>query len=94
MRRKTGGRFMNLIRSFQDPGTGIKTRSELKKYGFIMAAAFAVITCLLLFRGKHGWIYTAIPSILFLLFALVHPEILAPVEKIWIQGMSGRRSGA
>ena len=76
---------MNLIRNCQDSGAGIKSRSQLKKYGFIMAAAFAVITCLLLLRGKHGWMYTAIPSFFFLLFALIRPEILAPVEKFWMK---------
>ncbi len=76
---------MNLIRSCQDSGEGTKTRLELRKYGLIMFAAFAVITVVFLFRGKSSWIYTAIPSFLFLFFGLVFPKVLAPVEKLWMK---------
>ncbi len=62
-----------------------KTIGELKKYGLIMFAALAVLSGLLFWREKASWIYTAVPSVLFLLFALVFPRALGPVEKIWMK---------
>ncbi|MCD4707256.1 MAG: hypothetical protein K8S62_05915 [Candidatus Sabulitectum sp.] len=62
-----------------------KTRAELRKYGLIMFTAFAVISGLLFWRERPAWIFTAAPSILFLLFSLVMPGALEPVEKLWMK---------
>ncbi len=62
-----------------------KSRSELRKYGLIMFAAFAVISILLYLKGETAYRFTAVPSVLFLLFAAVLPSALAPVEKYWMK---------
>jgi hypothetical protein len=72
---------MNLIkRSQPDPA-----RAQLRKYGLIMFTAFAVISGLLFLRHKPAWLYTFIPSMLFLVSALIAPGVLAPVEKLWMK---------
>ncbi|MCK5787250.1 MAG: hypothetical protein KAH54_11930 [Candidatus Sabulitectum sp.] len=73
---------MNLINLAQERK---KTRTELRKYGFIMFGALAVISLLLFWREKPTWVFTAVPSLLFLLFALVIPGALRPVEKLWMK---------
>ena len=62
-----------------------KTRAELRKYGLVMFAAFGVISVLLFWRERPAWVFTAVPSLLFLLFALAFPKALAPVEKFWMK---------
>ncbi len=71
---------MSLISSRQK-----KTRAELRKYGLVMFAAFGVISGLLFWRERPAWIFTAVPSLLFLVFALALPGALAPVEKLWMK---------
>jgi hypothetical protein len=61
-----------------------KTTGQLRKYGLLMASAFGVVTALLVLRGRV-WVYTAVPSAAFLLFALVHPKALSPIEKYWMK---------
>ena len=73
---------MNLINRAQERE---KTRVELKKYGLIMFGAFGVISLLLFWREKPTWVFTAVPSLLFLLLALVAPGALRPVEKLWMK---------
>jgi len=72
---------MNLIKQ-PHPG---KTAAELRKYGFIMFTAFAVISALLFLRHRPAWTFTAVPSVLFLGFAVFMPRMLAPVEKLWMK---------
>ncbi len=74
---------MNLINHIQEDTT--KSKSELRKYGMIMFTAFAVITSLLFLRSKAAWMYTAIPSVFFLIFACLLPSALAPIEKFWMK---------
>ncbi|MCK5133715.1 MAG: hypothetical protein KAR40_16375 [Candidatus Sabulitectum sp.] len=62
-----------------------KTRAELRKYGFVMFTAFAVISGLLFWRERPAWVFTAVPSLLFLIFALVLPKALGPVETLWMK---------
>jgi MFS family permease len=64
--------------------TGPKTPQELRKFGFIMAVAFLLITAFLMWRGRHfGW-YTLGASLFFTLTALIVPWALEPIEKGWM----------
>ncbi len=72
---------MNLIKA----SAGKKDYHQLRKYGLLMFTACAVISVLLFLRGRAAWLYTAVPSILFLFFALALPMALAPVEKFWMK---------
>lgn len=65
--------------------SGKKTKAELRKYGFIMFTAFAVLSGLLFWKERPAWVFTAVPSLLFLVFALLLPKALAPVEKLWMK---------
>lgn len=60
-------------------------RGKLRKFGLIMAAAFAVVTALLLLRGVGAWPYTAGISGLFILSGLLLPGLLGPVEWVWMK---------
>jgi len=71
---------MSLISSRQK-----KTTVELRKYGLVMFVAFGVISGLLFWRERPGWVFTAAPSLLFLVLALALPKALAPVEKLWMK---------
>ncbi|MEA3266275.1 MAG: SxtJ family membrane protein, partial [Candidatus Fermentibacteria bacterium] len=71
---------MSLINSRQN-----KTKAELRKYGLVMFAAFGVISGLLFWQERPAWVFTAVPSLLFLVFALAFPGALAPVEKFWMK---------
>lgn len=61
-----------------------KTASELRKFGLTMFAATGAITALLFLRGSSSWVYTASASGCFLLSGLLLPNLLRPVEKIWM----------
>lgn len=71
---------MNLISNTQK-----KTRAELRKYGLTMFTALAVFSGLLFWRERSAWLFTATPSALFLVFALLLPKALEPVEKLWMK---------
>lgn len=71
---------MNLISNTQK-----KTRAELRKYGLTMFTALAVFSGLLFWRERSAWLFTAVPSVLFLVFALLLPKALKPVEKLWMK---------
>ncbi len=62
-----------------------KTKAELRKYGLVMFTVFGVISGLLFWREIPDWVFTAAPSMLFLVFALALPKALAPVEKFWMK---------
>ena len=62
-----------------------KTTKELRKFGFIMASAFALIGCLMLWRDKPLWIYFLGTGGFFLIFGLILPRVLAPIEWAWMK---------
>lgn len=66
----------------ESPG---KSSAELRKYGFTMTAALAVVSALLFFRGHGAWLYTAAAGLAFLVCAFCAPAILAPVERAWMR---------
>ncbi len=57
---------------------------KLRKFGFTMFSALAILSLLLFARGKTVWPFFAGCSFLFLLSALLRPGILASVEKVWM----------
>ena len=59
-------------------------KSELRKFGITMAIALAVIGAFFLWRGKPVYVYLFIISPFFLIFALLIPVILYPIQMIWM----------
>jgi hypothetical protein len=56
-----------------------------RKFGFTMAAAAGVIGLILLYRHRMiGVIIAGSFAAFFLLFALVAPRLLEPIEKVWM----------
>ena len=60
-------------------------RAELRKFGLVMAAAFAILACL------RWWIKSDLPEILFgisavfFVFGVVLPMALGPVFRVWMK---------
>lgn len=66
-----------------------RSRKDLRKFGLVMAAAFAVVSVILLLRGFAAWKYTAGAGGFFLLTGLAAPGILGPVEWVWMKFAHG-----
>jgi len=62
-----------------------KTVPELRKFGFVMTAAFGVLGAISAWRGRPAAPYLFALALLFLLPALVWPRILAPIERAWMK---------
>src|SRR5688572_20418579 len=68
-------------------GTGhqvVETSSD-RSFGLVFAAAFALIAVLLAWHGNAWWPALLLPAPLFLIFALVRPVVLAPLNKAWMK---------
>lgn len=64
--------------------TGKKSRKALRRYGFVMAGAFGVISALLWWRSSPGAPYVLGIASFFGIFAIMAPTLLGPIEKIWM----------
>jgi len=62
-----------------------QTKRELRKFGLTMACAFAVFGGLFLWRAKPVWPYLFGVAAFFLIFGLLIPKALAPVEWAWMK---------
>ena len=62
-----------------------KDRKELRKFGMVMAAAFAVVSVLLFLRETGAWRFTAAAAGLFLVAGAAVPSVLSPVEWAWMK---------
>jgi hypothetical protein len=62
-----------------------KSTTELRKFGLIMAAAFAVIGGLFLWRHVSAWPYLFGVGGFFLICGIIVPRILAPIEWLWMK---------
>ena len=62
-----------------------KTKSELRKFGLTIGIAFAVLGGLLFWRDKSFWIYLEFVAAAFILGGLFLPQVLRPVEHIWMK---------
>ena len=60
-------------------------KKKLVTFGLVMAAAWAVIGGILLWRGSRFWPYVYVLAALFLISALTHPGLLRPIEAIWMK---------
>ena len=60
------------------------SRSELRKFGFIMAGALAVLWGILLYKDKAYCWYLFGGAFLPLLTGLFAPMILKPFQKVWM----------
>ncbi len=66
-------------------GLQSKSNRELRKFGFTMAVAFALVSGLFFWREVEAWRYTAAIAGIFALGGALLPRILAPVEWAWMK---------
>lgn len=59
-------------------------RKQLRKFGVVMAVAFAALGSLLLWRGHAVGQYLVVVGGLFLVTAVVLPRALDPLERAWM----------
>ena len=57
---------------------------RLRKFGIVMAVAFALLASLLLWRERPAGPYLLYVSAAFLVAALILPPVLAPIERVWM----------
>ncbi len=57
---------------------------RLRKFGIVMAVAFAAIGSLLLWRARATGPYLLYVAAAFLVVGLVVPRVLAPIERLWM----------
>jgi hypothetical protein len=56
-----------------------------RSFGFVMAAAFAVVTLLNAWHVGRVWPWTAGVAVLFLAAALLRPAVLNPLNRLWLK---------
>ncbi len=61
-----------------------KTAAELRKFGLVMAGAFGLIGGLLLWGERMAGPWLLGLAAAFLLFGLIVPRALGPVERVWM----------
>jgi predicted membrane metal-binding protein len=59
--------------------------SSDRSFGIVMAAAFALISLLKLWRGGLSWPWTSGVAALCLAAALFYPAILRPFNRLWLK---------
>ena len=62
-----------------------KTKKELRKFGFVMTVPLALIGGFLLWKGRGTALYVLAIASFFLLSGLFVPQILRPIEKVWMK---------
>ncbi len=62
-----------------------KLSGELRKFGITMAIAFGIIGGLFYWRGHEAWTWLAGIAAAFLLFGLIMPGTLWPIEWAWMK---------
>ncbi len=62
-----------------------KTSRELRKFALVMALAFAFVTLLLWWKGRPSAQITASVSLFFIVFGLLFPKLLSPIEWVWMK---------
>ena len=60
------------------------SKADLRKFGLTMAVAFGLLGGWLAWRSHGIWVYFAGASAFFLLFGLIWPAALKPVQKVWM----------
>jgi len=62
-----------------------KSSQELRKFGITMAIAFTVFGSIFWWRDNHLWQYLYGIGGFFLVFGLILPKVLAPIEWAWMK---------
>jgi len=62
----------------------VKAGSD-RGFGFVFAGFFALVSGLSWWRGHTGWHWPLPLAAVFLAVALVHPRLLAPLNKLWLK---------
>jgi hypothetical protein len=65
--------------------SSVKTPAHLRKFGLTMFGALLVLSAFLFFREHGHWKITAVISAAFLLPAVIRPQVLKPVELVWMK---------
>jgi hypothetical protein len=60
------------------------SKADLRKFGLTMAGAFGLFGGIALWRGHGFYVYLLGASACFLVFGLVFPAVLRPVQKVWM----------
>jgi hypothetical protein len=64
--------------------SGMKTASDLRKFGLTMATILAIFGAFFLWRERAWAIWLFWPSGVFLVISLVAPRLLRSVERLWM----------
>jgi hypothetical protein len=56
-----------------------------RSFGIVMAAAFALMSLLNWWHDGHSWRWTGGIAVLFLATALLYPEALKPLNRLWLK---------
>lgn len=62
-----------------------KSIRELRKFGITMAVPLALLSGLFWWRDSAAWPYLLGLAWLFLLMALIAPQMLSPIEWVWMK---------
>ena len=62
-----------------------KSSKELRKFGMVMAVGFGIIGSIFLWKDHQAWRYLYGIGGFFLLFGLVLPKVLEPIEWAWMK---------
>ncbi len=62
-----------------------KTRKELRKFGLVMTAPLLLIGAYLWWKNRVGFPYVLGASAFFFFSGLVFPQLLRPIEKMWLK---------
>lgn len=59
-------------------------KKDLRNFGIVIGVALSILGGLLWWRGKDTYSYLFIVSAVFILFGLVLPNLLRPLQKVWM----------
>ena len=63
----------------------VMDRAANRKFGLLMCAVLIIIGTIPILRGNSPRIYLLIPAFIFMLIALISPDLLSPVYKGWMK---------
>ena len=61
-----------------------ETKEDLRKFGYTVGGALLIISGLLFWFEKASYIYFAVPGLLLILGGLIVPQLLRPLNKVWM----------
>ena len=63
----------------------VKTKKELRNFGFVMAVPLTLIGAYLWWKGKGGYPFLWGAAGFFLFSGILVPQLLRPIEKVWVK---------